>query len=127
MSKRLDPKANVIADDYCISMGSETWDRYIPEHTQRGIEDYLLRGYEPGSFITGLLANDMFRAIGSMDHINETQLKNITTWVLNVLPRESFGSYERIQDWLHDKDGRRSKLVEEVEQKIMWRTLNGQQ
>jgi hypothetical protein len=126
MSKRLDPKANVKVGDYCISGNDEMWRDYIPPHTREAIENYLLRGYEPGSFVSGLLANDMFRAVGSMDHVNEKQLKHIVTWVLNVLPPASFGSWDRVREWLYDIDHRRSTFVEQVEKKIMWRTLNGQ-
>jgi hypothetical protein len=124
MNKRLDPKADVTVDDYCISGNGEMWKDYIPDHTRKAIEDYLLRGYEPGSFVTGLLANDMFRAVGSMDHINEKNLKHITTWVVNVLPHGCFGNYERIQNWIHDKDECRSMFIENVEKKMMWRVLN---
>ena len=119
---RLDPNIEVSTEDYSLDY-SPIWNDYIPSHTRKAFEDYLLRGYEPGSFITGALCNDLYRATGSADHINLKSLKEIVTWLMNVMPRHSYGNKERVIEWIRDQDGCRSEFVRQVEERIIWRTL----
>lgn len=121
---RLADNVDLKIQDYCVDGAYTTWDKYIPAHTRQTFEDYLLRGYPPGSFSNAVLTNNLYRATSCADHANRQVLQEICTWVLNVLPAGSFGNTMLVEAWLHDVDGRRSEFVEQVEKKIAWRKLN---
>lgn len=95
----------------------------VPSHTQEAFEDYILRGYPPGSFITAVLCNDLVGAVHRADHVNKEYLVNIVKWMFNVPPRECWGSQKAVTEWLADKDKIRSTFYERVEKQRMWETL----
>ena len=95
----------------------------VPVHTQEALENYFLRGYEPGSFLMALLQNDLVGAVCRADSENGKCLKNIVVWVLNYAPSDSHGNKERVYNWLSDKDGVRTTYATLVEQKYMWNKL----
>lgn len=99
----------------------------IPPHTQEAIENYLIRGYEPGGFVTAVLCNDLFSATGKADHVNRANLWCIVTWIANNAPSASFGDYERMRNWLDDRDGCRTAFAETITKKAMWETLKDEQ
>jgi hypothetical protein len=109
--------------DYGYS-NNPCWEDDIEPNIQTAIENYLIYGWEPGSFTTALLANNLYRAAGSAHPAVLPALKDIVTWVVNVIPRESYGSEEAVRDWMQDVDGRRTIFAEQVEKKMMWRMLN---
>ena len=39
------------------------------------------------------------------------------------VPDEARGSYEAVDDWLRDKDGRRAKYTAAMEKQYLWKTL----
>lgn len=77
------------------------------------IYNYLVHGFEPGSFFSALLANDMFRAMASSHPANSIQgLKNLTGWIRSTMGHGIFwGSEEVVQNWLKmSEEQRREKL-----------------
>lgn len=77
------------------------------------IYNYMVHGFEPGSFFSALLANDMFRAIASSHPANSIQgLKNLTGWIRSTRGHGIFwGSEEVVQNWLKmTTEQRREKL-----------------
>jgi hypothetical protein len=114
---------NVKVADYGYSP-DPCWEDLEPG-IKSAIENYLFYGFNPGSFTLALLANDMYRAVGSAHPAILPNLKEIVTWLVNVIPRESFGSYEAVDNWIKDKDDRRTLFTKKVSERIMWRTLNG--
>ena len=77
------------------------------------IYNYMVHGFEPGSFFSALLANDMFRAMASSHPANNIQqLKNLTGWIRSTMGHGIFwGSEEVVQNWLNMTSGdRREKL-----------------
>jgi hypothetical protein len=78
------------------------------------IANYLMHGYQPGSFFTALLANDFFRAMQHSHPGNSIpDLKHLTGWIESAVPFEAFGSYQKVTDWLKlDADQRRALLVQ---------------
>ena len=89
------------------------------------LENYLMHGLEPGGFLTAVLANDLFRAVGRADHWNKTNIHHIVVEINRVMPAMSFGSYDHVKDWLTDKGGRRTEYVEYMEKKRMMDILSG--
>lgn len=72
----------------------------IPDHTKGSIERYVLNRYAPGSFLTAVLANDLFGATGRADDMNIVALKDICSWIHNRAPRDCWGSYETVKRYL---------------------------
>lgn len=87
------------------------------------IERYLLHGYEPGGFATAMLARDYERALYSADVHNRKVFWGIAMWVSNRMPHGSWGSYEAVEAWCKDTDGRRSEFKDAYEKEQVWLTL----
>ena len=102
----------------------DEFEEKVPVHTQLSIEDYLLRGFPPSSFLEAVLTNDLFRATNSSDHVNFKQLGQITKWIVTEAPHGSFGNAENIENWVTDKDNRRTKFTDKISKKRMWEKLN---
>lgn len=90
--------SNVI--DFTKARRLDFKDYAIPDHTKGALERYILDGLEPGGFLTAVLANDLFGAVGKADHMNAYALKDICGWVYNYAPRNSWGSYEIVRKYL---------------------------
>ena len=82
------------------------------------LENYLMRGYEPGGFTTAVLAGDLFAAVSKADHWNKQAITEITQAVMQTCPQAALGSYEAVNDWCRNKDECRSKYV-------TWKLLQG--
>jgi len=95
----------------------------VPVHTQEAITSYLLRGWQPGGFLTSMLAGDMFRAVNSADTGNRQMMWAIGRFIMTNLPNGSWGSYERVEDWCNDKKGIRTEYVTDIEKNYIWKTL----
>ena len=84
----------------------------VPKHTQEALQNYLLYGYPPGGFLSAMLANDMYRAIGNADAANKQAMWAIGYWIVTCAPAQSRGSYERIEHWCNDIDCCRTAYAE---------------
>jgi hypothetical protein len=100
----------------------DTGNNYLDE----GLENYLMYGFEPGGFLTSVLANDLYLAVGRADHWNKDRLPHIVNEVLHKMPSISWGSYAAVKDWCKDKDGRRTYYREQKEKEYTWRVLKGE-
>jgi len=80
----------------------DEWRGYegVPEHTRGALLRYRDKGYEPGGFLTSVLTNDLFGAIARADAENIRALKDICGWVYNRMPAASWGSLDRMDDWI---------------------------
>lgn len=77
-------------------------DAYYPirDDWYGALERYLNHGIMPGSFMTAVLENNLVEAFGRADMDNEINMKNIVGYVYNHLPSNSWGSPQRVQDYL---------------------------
>ena len=82
------------------------------------LEHYVMRGFTPGGFITAVLANDLYNAVGRADSWNRPAIAEITQEVLHTCPTHARGSYEAVEAWLDDADNRRSQYA-------TWKILQG--
>ena len=78
------------------------------------IINYLAYGFNPGGFFTAMLANDYMGAISRSHPANTvTALKKLADWIVNEMPKESWGSYERLDAWIKlTEEDRRMLLAE---------------
>ena len=97
----------------------------IPTHTMEALDDYFLRGYEPGGFLTSVLTNNLIGAVNSADSANRHAIYEIVKWLTTErnVPPKSWGCTENVVDWLHDKDGIRTKWVDKMEKEYIWKAL----
>ena len=91
-----------------------------------GLENYLMHGYQPGGFLTSVLANDLFMAVGRADHSNRHNLPRIVAEVVHRMPDISHGSYAAVKEWCADADGRRSYYTEHIKQEYTMQILRDQ-
>lgn len=77
------------------------------------IYNYLVFGWEPGSFFTSVLANDFMNAMHRSHPANTIPaLKHVAGWIHNACPVEAWGSYEKVRQWCKmSADQRRAILV----------------
>jgi hypothetical protein len=77
--------------------------------------NYLVYGFEPGSFWTAVLANDFARAVQHSHPSNDIPaLKNVVGWMTNCFPDEAYGDYDKIGSWLQLDAIQRRMLLEEA-------------
>jgi hypothetical protein len=82
------------------------------DHWDQEIYNYLIRGWQPGSFHTALFAGDLFGAAQHSHHFNQWEgIVQVAKWVLNVAPPESKGSYENIEKWCKLSDAERQTIL----------------
>ena len=75
----------------------------IKQSTIQTINDYVELGYEPGGFVTAVLANDLKEAFGRADIQNRETMFQIVSYVYNEIPNMCQGSYEIVKNWLAKK------------------------
>jgi hypothetical protein len=74
--------------------------------------NYLVYGFEPGSFWTSVLANDFMGAIQRSHPANDIPaLKHTVGWIQDVFPQGSYGDYRSVRYWVNmDPSERRMTL-----------------
>ena len=95
----------------------------IPEHTQQSLNHYLLHGFNPGGFVSAMLAGDLERALYCADTGNRQMFWAIDMWIRERAPAGSWGSYEAIDVWCLDQNGQRTAYRNEVEKQAVWKRL----
>lgn len=99
-----------------------TGNNYLDE----ALENYLMYGFQPGGFLTSVLANDLYLAVGRADHRNRDRLPEIVKAISFRMPNMSYGSYAAVKDWCRDRDGRRSTYAKQKEKEFTWKALKGE-
>jgi hypothetical protein len=79
----------------------ETFARWgVPRDFADTMANYLVYGYSPGSCFSAILANDF---VGAMAHSHPSNtveaLKSLVSWIVNSMPEEAHGSYEKVSAW----------------------------
>jgi hypothetical protein len=82
------------------------FDSNVPEHTRKALEDYFIHGYQPGSFLTSVLANDLLTASCRADAQNKQCLGYIAEWIVHNSPVGSYGSYDAVYSWCRGNEHR---------------------
>lgn len=95
----------------------------VPDHTRESIENYLVRGWSPGGFVTAMLAMDMQRALCNADTANRQMMWAIGRWIIESCPEQAWGSYEKVQNWVANVDEVRTQYADRVEKRHVWQTL----
>lgn len=70
--------------------------------------NYLVHGFEPGSFWSAVLANDFAKAVLHSHPSNDIPaLKHVVGWIRDSWPEAAYGDYSTVQTWIafsgHDR------------------------
>jgi hypothetical protein len=109
--------------DWDLSTDLQYADTVFSDDFKGSIERYLMYGYQPGGFATAMLARDYERALYTADVHNRKVFWGIARWISERMPAGSWGSYETVDAWCWDTDGRRTKFKEKREKEQVWLTL----
>lgn len=96
----------------------------IPEHMQAALRRYVLEGIQPGDFLTGVITNDLKRAVGHADAINLPLLKLYVQWFYNIAPGFCWGSTAIMREWMNARQQERviapleNALLEQTQRSI---------
>ena len=72
----------------------------VPREYFDPLFNYLVHGFEPGSFWTAVLANDFMRAMQHSHPGNSIpHLKHVVGWIRDQWPAESYGNYQVVRSW----------------------------
>ena len=105
----------------------------VPRDYFDPLYNYLVHGYEPGSFWSAVLANDFMRAIPSSHPSNTVEdLKHTVGWIQDSFPQESYGNIFMVEDWIRRTGHDRRLILESArmiytEQEEIMMALKGQQ
>ena len=93
--------------------------------------NYLVHGFEPGSFLLGWYANDAMAIVHSHPGNSVESLKNLSNWMINCMPNTAWGSYPKVDAWLSLSDAERRTRLEAcelifTEQEEIMRALKGE-
>lgn len=85
----------------------------VPKDYFEPLFNYLVHGFEPGSFWTAVLCNDFRRAMLSSHPSNSIpDLKHTVGWIYDRFPKQALGDYETLQQWIRQSDQDRRKTLE---------------
>lgn len=65
-----------------------------------GMQLYIEEGILPGHFLSAVLRNDLFEAVGRADSYNLSLIPNIVKWIWNEAPSQCWGSPEKVRAWI---------------------------
>lgn len=75
----------------------------IPAPTMAALLRYVNKGYMPGDFLTAVLTNDLFDAVGRADVDNIVALPEIVKFVYNEVPGNAWGSKETVREYSNNR------------------------
>ena len=105
----------------------------VPQEYSQHVYDYLVNGFDPGSFYTAVLANDFMSAVIRSHPNNQIDaLKGLAGWIYNTMPNTAWGSYDRVRTWLKMSDQDRRVVLEQAEliyttKEEMWLVLKNEE
>ena len=94
-----------------MKLSASRWS--VPRDYFDPLYNYLVHGFEPGSFWTAVLANDFMRAVQSSHPSNDiTALKHTVGWIRDSFPQESYGNIHMVEDWVNRSAHDRRRILE---------------
>lgn len=72
----------------------------IPQDVKETIDNYVTKGWSPGSFVQAVLENDLKGACGSADMFNREALFDIVSYCYNCIPSNVWGSPDKVANHL---------------------------
>jgi hypothetical protein len=73
----------------------------LPNYMVAGVRRYINNGIAPGSFLTAVITNNLFDAVGRADTTNQKALVNWIRFFYNEAPGGCWGSLEKMNAWIN--------------------------
>ena len=114
-----------------VMLSASRWT--VPREYFDPLYNYLVHGFEPGSFWTAVLANDFMTAVQHSHPSNDIPaLKHCVGWIRDTFPQGSYGDYQSIKYWVNMDPSERRMTLEHhrillTEQEEIMAALKGQQ
>ena len=78
--------------------------------------NYLVHGFEPGSFWSAVLANDFMRAVQHSHPSNTIDaLKHTVGWIQDSFPEQSYGDSDKVILWQGLEPVQRRRILESTD------------
>lgn len=71
----------------------------VPKHLLHGLALYLVKGINPGDFMTAVLENNLKEACATGDENSLAALVLIVRFLYNDAPAAAWGSKEKVSGW----------------------------
>ena len=78
---------------------------YIPERMMESLERYVKDQVLPGDFLRAVISNDLTEAVGRADEENLRNLPAYIGYLYNEAPSRCWGSKERMEEWVKERNG----------------------
>ncbi len=75
-----------------------SWDD-CDDYYQETLQLWYEKGLQPGGFVTAVLANDLFGAIGRADLHGAKNLIRLVSFIYNELPSSCYGTEDKVSQW----------------------------
>lgn len=75
-----------------------------PNDIVESLHRYVFRKIPTGGFLEAVLSNDLYGACCKADSRNRNLIFEIVAFVANTIPRRCYGSYERVHQWVNDRE-----------------------
>ena len=86
---------------------------HVPKDFSDPMYNYLVNGFDPGSFFRSVLANDFVGAIRRSHPGNTLEAKKaLAGWIVDKVPSEARGSYELVDAWCDMTSDMRRPILE---------------
>jgi hypothetical protein len=91
-----------------MTLSASRWT--VPRDYFDPLYNYLVHGFEPGSFWTSVLANDFMNAVQHSHPSNTIEaLKHAVGWIRDSFPEESYGDHKTVKAWI-ELDGHQRRM-----------------
>ena len=85
----------------------------VPRDYIEPLYNYLVYGFEPGSFWSAVLANDFMRAVQHSHPGNSIEaLKSTVGWICDNFPEEAYGDSDKVILWQDLESVQRRRILE---------------
>ena len=83
-----------------INDSTDYSDPYVGIHNIESLVAYGASGRRTGGFLEAMLQGDLYAAAGRADIFNQQRIFYIAQYIENHLPKESYGTPEKVAQWL---------------------------
>ncbi len=94
-----------------LTQGYEFRGFTIPARMLDAVNRYIQDGDPPGDFLTAVICNNLREAVGKADDHNTANLPAYIAYLYNEAPPGSWGSLEKMRDWMEHKQSHTLKAA----------------
>jgi hypothetical protein len=76
----------------------------VQEHIKESLDRYAKDHVETGGFLRSVLENNLSESVARADDLSKINIVAIVTYVYNELPAPCWGSPEKVEAWLSQRE-----------------------